>query len=56
MEVRKNGFSSQRTRIPWIAGHASPGPLFPKNFIDVGDGKLLGVINGREANQKTEMK
>ncbi|MDD5152579.1 MAG: hypothetical protein PHS95_01070 [Candidatus Pacebacteria bacterium] len=38
--------------IPWIAGHASPGPLFSKNFIDVGEGKLLGVINGREANQK----
>jgi hypothetical protein len=37
--------------LPWIAGHASPGPLFPKNFIDVGEGKLLGVINGCEANQ-----
>jgi hypothetical protein len=38
--------------ISWIAGHASPGPLFSKKFIDVGEGKLLGVINGREANQK----
>ena len=38
--------------IPWIAGHASPGPLFPKDFIDVGKGKLLGVVNGREANKK----
>lgn len=38
--------------IPWIGGHASPGPLFSKNFIDIGEGKLLGVINGREANQK----
>jgi hypothetical protein len=35
-----------------IGGHASPGPLFPKNFIDVGKGKLLGAINGREANQR----
>lgn len=38
--------------LPWIGGHASPGPLFPRSFIDVGEGKLLGVINGREANQK----
>jgi hypothetical protein len=38
---------------PWIAGHASPGPLFSKNFIDLGGSRLLGVINGREANQKT---
>ena len=38
--------------MPWIAGHASPGPLFSKDFIDVGEGKLLGVINGCEANQK----
>lgn len=38
--------------IPWIAGHASPGPLFSKNFINIGEGKLLGLINGREASQK----
>ncbi|MCX6787754.1 MAG: hypothetical protein NT108_01150 [Candidatus Kaiserbacteria bacterium] len=38
--------------IPWIAGHASPGPLLPKSSIDVGEGKLLGIMNGREANQK----
>ena len=45
-------FHPKEHNIPWIAGHASPGPLFSKNFIDVGEGKLLGVINGREANQK----
>ena len=38
--------------LPWIAGHASPGPLFSKNFIDVGESKLLGVINGCEADTK----
>lgn len=38
--------------IPWIGGHASPGPLFSKSFIDVGEGKALGVMNGREANKK----
>ena len=44
-------FHPAEHNIPWIGGHASPGPLFPKNFIDVGKGKLMGVINGREANQ-----
>lgn len=38
--------------FPWIGGHASPGPLFPKSFIDVGEHRLLGAINGREANQE----
>ncbi|MBC7982016.1 hypothetical protein H7X65_02985 [Candidatus Parcubacteria bacterium] len=38
--------------IKWIAGHASPGPFFNKSFIDVGEGKMLGVINGRESNKK----
>jgi len=45
-------FHPAEQNIPWIAGHASPGPLFSKNFINVGEGKLLGVINGREANKK----
>lgn len=47
-------FHPKEHNIPWIGGHASPGPLFSKNFIDVGEGKLLGVINGREANKKKE--
>ncbi|MFA6982028.1 MAG: hypothetical protein WC243_03345 [Patescibacteria group bacterium] len=38
--------------LEWIGGHASPGPLLPKDFIDVGEGKLLGFMNGREANQE----
>ncbi len=44
--------------IPWIGGHASPGPLFPPEFIELGAGKRLGIINGREANKKvgTEIK
>ncbi len=45
-------FHPKEHNIPWIGGHASPGPLFSKEFIDVGEGKLLGVMNGREANQK----
>lgn len=38
--------------ILWIGGHASPGPLLPKTFFDAGDHKLLGIMNGREANTK----
>lgn len=38
--------------ISWIAGHASPGPLLPKTFVNLGEGKQLGIMNGREANQR----
>lgn len=38
--------------LPWIAGHASPGPLLPQSFIDIGEGKMLGIMNGCEADQK----
>ena len=44
-------FHPKEHNIPWIGGHASPGPLFSKGFIDVGEGKLLGLMNGREANK-----
>ena len=44
-------FHPKERHIPWIGGHASPGPLFSKNFIDVGEGRLLGIMNGREANK-----
>lgn len=40
--------------ISWIAEHASPGPLLPRSFIDVGEGKLLGIMNGREASAVDE--
>ncbi len=35
----------------WCNGHVSPGPVFPAEFINIGKGKVVGVINGREANQ-----
>ncbi|OGI65524.1 hypothetical protein A3A95_03015 [Candidatus Nomurabacteria bacterium RIFCSPLOWO2_01_FULL_39_18] len=44
-------FHPAENNLPWIGGHASPGPLFSKNFIDVGAGKLLGVINGCKADK-----
>ncbi|HEY4478820.1 MAG TPA: hypothetical protein VI981_00460 [Candidatus Paceibacterota bacterium] len=47
-------FHPKEQAIPWIAGHASPGPLFSQNFMDIGKGKRVGLINGREANEKTE--
>lgn len=50
-EYGKIAFHPAEHNLPWIAGHASPGPLFSKNFINVGEGKLLGIINGCEANQ-----
>lgn len=43
-------------KIPWIGGHASPGPLLPKSFIDIGENKLLGIMNGREANTRVDGK
>jgi hypothetical protein len=36
----------------WISGHASPGPLFPTSFINLGGTRMLGIMNGREANIK----
>lgn len=44
-------FHPGKQSLRWIAGHASPGPLFPSTFIDVGPGKRVGVMNGCEANK-----
>lgn len=57
-EYGEIAFHPKEHNIPWIAGHASPGPLLSKTFIDIGEGKMLGIINGREANKKigTEIK
>lgn len=45
-------FHPKKHNIAWAGGHTSPGPLFSKEFIDMGNGKLLGIMNGREANQQ----
>lgn len=50
-EYGETAFHPAEHNIPWISGHSSPGPLFSKNFIDVGEGKLLGVINGCKPNK-----
>ncbi len=49
-------FHPKEHTIPWIGGHASPGPLLPREFIDIGEGKLLGIMNGREANTRVNDK
>lgn len=41
-------FHPKENGYDWCNGHASPGPLFPKKFIDVGENSLLGILNGRE--------
>jgi hypothetical protein len=48
----ETAFHPNEHKISWIAGHASPGPLLPKSFLDLGENKMLGIMNGREANQK----
>ncbi len=45
-------FHPKEHAIPWIGGHASPGPTFSRDFIDIGEGKVVGIMNGREANKR----
>jgi hypothetical protein len=41
-----------KTGYSWCLGHVSPGPFLPKEFIDPGRGKVLGLLNGREKDHK----
>jgi hypothetical protein len=41
-----------RDGAEWCAGHVSPGPLLPRSFADVGEDRRLGLLNGREANER----
>jgi hypothetical protein len=34
----------------WCGGHVSPGPFLPQSFVDVGENRVLGLLNGREAS------
>jgi predicted acetyltransferase len=47
----KIAFHPAKHNMKWIERDASPGPLLPKSFIDIGEGKLVGIINGREGNK-----
>lgn len=50
-EFGETAFHPAEHNTAWIGGHASPGPLLPRSFIDLGENKLVGIINGREANK-----
>lgn len=45
-------FHPKHEKITWASGHASPGPLLPQSFVDVGAGKCVGFLNGREKNKQ----
>ncbi len=51
-EFGETVFHPAKQQRAWCAEHASPGPLFPRSFIDVGDNRLLGLMNGREASAR----
>ncbi len=51
-EFGEVAFHPKDHNMPWIAKDASPGPLFSPDFINIGAGKRLGVINGREIPEK----
>ncbi len=53
-EYHKTVFNPKDHSIPWVGGHASPGPLFPRSFINMGENKVLGILNGREANTEVD--
>lgn len=36
----------------WCSGHLSPGPLLPREFIDVGKYRRVGILNGRKPDQE----
>ncbi|MGA9407802.1 MAG: hypothetical protein WBW71_11790 [Bacteroidota bacterium] len=50
-EYGETVFHPEKQNIPWIGGHASPGPLLPETFVNIGPGKRVGILNGRERNQ-----
>jgi hypothetical protein len=43
-----------RDGAPWCSGHVSPGPILPRSFLDVGEGRCVGLLNGREANKRRD--
>ena len=51
-KLRKTIIVPKQIGYKWISGHASPGPLLPKEFIDPGENKIVGILNGRVANSK----
>ena len=52
-EIQDVLFHPAEQEIAWAGEHASPGPFMSKSFIDCGDGKVIGFLNGREASDRT---
>jgi hypothetical protein len=40
-----------RDGYQWCNGHLSPGPFLPKSFLDVGENRVVGLLNGREESR-----
>jgi len=43
-----------RDGYTWCGGHVSPGPFLPREFIDVGENRRVGLLNGREPNRTVD--
>ncbi len=50
-ELGKTIFHPKEMGIEWADGHASPAALFSKDFLDIDEGKMLGLLNGRGRNR-----
>jgi hypothetical protein len=40
-----------RDGYDWCGGHLSPGPFLPRSFVDVGENRVVGLLNGREKSR-----
>jgi hypothetical protein len=50
-EYREIAYHPAHDPHEWCAGHVSPAPLLPRSFVDVGDHRRVGLLNGREENR-----
>ncbi len=53
-EMQNVLFHPAEHEIAWAGEHASPGPLLLQSFLNVGDGKAVGFLNGREVSDRSE--
>lgn len=52
-EMQEVLFHPAEHDIAWVGEHASPGPLLSRNFLDIGEGKIVGFLNGRETSDRS---
>lgn len=53
-EIGDTVIHPKEVKFPWCGGHVSPGPILPKEFINPGKNKVVGILNGREANRRVK--